>query len=445
MRLAEFPGVALGSIRALGSTIARVAGSRGSRNIGTGRNLGSPPLSGVAVTPDTALTFTAVLAAHLTISTDVATLPLDVVRTRKSGARELATDHDLYAILRDDPNDELDGFRFRQTLMGHTLGWGNSFSEIERDFSGRPLKLHLLPPRESETKADRDDRNRLVYRVNNCSDELSPRDVLHVAGLGYDGITGYTPIGLARQAIGLGMAIEHYAAAFYGNAASPKGALKHPKRLSKEARENLRESFERVHAGPANAHRLAILEEGMEWQAFSISPEDAQYLESRRFQVLEICRIYRIPPHKIGDFSEAHLANLEAANLDYLMTTLAPWLTSIESQGNKKLLTRAERAAGLSIVHDMTALMRGNMAARSAFYQIMRNVGAYSVNDILRAEGMNPLGPEGDTHLAPLSNSTLEAQAAQNKARAGAAPPAGPTPEANPDADPDSDQLPAAA
>jgi HK97 family phage portal protein len=360
-----------------------------------------PTLAGVMVTPQSALTFTAVFGAINTIATDLAALGMGVFERKSTqrGAGSPVYSHPNVELLDVTANaGESPAMRSRQAAQGHALGWGNSYSEILRDGAGYARGLDLLHPRTWEPKRLR---GRLLYVDNETGRQLLAENVLHIAGLGFDGLRGYSPITLARQAIGLGMAAEEFGEAFFGNGATSKGALKTPKKLSTEARKNLRESINAVHQGARNAHKFLILEEGLDWINTQINPDDAQFLATRQFQILEIARIFRVPPHKLGDYSQAHLANLEESNADYLQTTLMGWVLAWETEINLKLFTAAERAAGLHVRCNLRQLLRGNMAARGTYYQVLRNLGCLSADDIRGEEGLNPIGPAagGDNYV----------------------------------------------
>lgn len=366
----------------------------------------APVLSGTYITPQTALGLTAVFAAINVISRDVAALPLNVYRKSPDGGLVVDDAHPLQEVLGVAPNDEIDSLRFRRDTMGHVLGWGNGYNEIVRDERGRPTDLHMLHP--SKTTPKRDDSRRLSYELDNKK-VLRPEDVLHFAGLGFDGLVGYSPLTVARQSIGVGVAAEQFGAALFGNGAIPKGVLKTPKRLSEAATNSLRRSWNQVHQGSQSGSQVAILEEGVDWVNTQISPEDAQFLGTRQFQVIEIARLFNLPPHKIGDYTQSHRSNIEESNLDYLQTTLMGWLAMIEAQMNLKLLTRADRRKWV-ILHDVSALMRGNMTARSNFYQVMRNLGVMSANDIRRRENMNPIPADqgGELYLVQAQYQALD-------------------------------------
>jgi HK97 family phage portal protein len=354
--------------------------------------------SRVTVTPTGALGLTAVYAAINCIATDVSTLPLEVWKRRRSGGRDRVTDHKIDYLLGVSTDNETPANRFEQSLVGHALGWGNGYAEIEYESNGQVKGLYLLDP--AQTRPDRRPQDkRLFYRSGNST--LPPWRMLHIAGFGYDGLQGYSPINLAREAIGLGIAAEQFGAAFFGNSAKPSGVLETPLKLSPQAIANLRESWERMHQGGENAARTAILEQGMKWNSTMIPPEDAQFLETRKFQVLEVARLFRIPPHKIGDYSQSHLANIEAANLDYLQTTILPWCLSIEQELNRKLFTEAERRQGYFVCHDTSVLLRADSKTRGDMYRTLRELGAITPNEIREREGLNPIAAEdgGDLFL----------------------------------------------
>jgi HK97 family phage portal protein len=367
---------------------------------------GRPTVSGVNVTPGSALTLTAAYAAINTIATDLASLPLRVYRRRRDEGRDEVRDHPAWDLLAVSPDDETTSMRWRQALYGHLLGWGNGYAEITFDSGSRPTGLYLLNP--AMTWAERRPQDkRLFYRIGG-SNTLPPGRTLHIAGLGFDGLSGYSPVAMAREAIALGLATEAFGGSFFGNGAHPGGYLSTDKKLLPEARESLRTAWNMVHQGSQNAHKTPVLTDGLKWNPTTVPPEDAQFLATRQFQVVEIARMYRLPPSKLGDFTQSHLANIEASNLDYITTTLMPWCEQVEQELNFKLLTREERAKGFFIEHNMSALLRGDMKSRAEFYTKLRDLGVLSPNQICRFENLNPIGSEGDIRLVPLNMTTLE-------------------------------------
>lgn len=364
--------------------------------------------SGETVTPQTALTFTAVFSAINVIATDTASLPINVMQ-RVDGIDVPAPEKPQQRLLHVSPNSDMNAFRYRQATMGHVLGWGRGVSRIHRDGFGSPIALELLAPQ--TTRPKRNKTGQLYYEVEDGrKPALLPEDVLHIAGLGFDGIDGYSPIVMAREAVGLGKGAEVFGASFFGNGAMAGGYLKTPKKLSDTAAKNLRRTFNNRHQGARHAHQLGILEEGLEYVSNQISPEASQFLQTRQFQVLEIARMFRLPPHKIGDYSQAHLANLEESNLDYLQTTLLGWIIAIEAEYNLKLFSQAERDAGYHIRHDFTNLMRANAIARGQYWQLMKNAGVACSDTIAAREGLPLPGTANGGQIYTIQSQYIPAQ-----------------------------------
>jgi HK97 family phage portal protein len=383
-------------------------------------------------TPQAALTLSAAYRAINALSTDVASLPLKVYRKNPDGTRSEETGHAVYDLLASSPDGETTSFRQRQAAMGHVLGWGNAYFEIERDRSERPLRIHLLPPNEVEpVRASRDltistplgpvriEAGRIYYRIERGRASLPPRDVIHLAGLGFDGLVGYSPVRLLRDSFELAKNAETWGKAFFANAARPSGGLKIPGRLDEIQREAAREAWADMHSGPDAVGRPAILTGGMDWVPFSVNPQDAQFLATRQFSAIEVAGIYRVPPNKIGEYSEAHYANVESANLDYLITVVGPWCESIEQSLNLKLFTPEERRAGFYVEHNLAAFLRADSKARAEFYAKLRDLGAISPNEIRAKENMDPVSG-GNVYLVPLNMTTLE-NAGKNPSPSGAA------------------------
>ncbi len=371
-----------------------------------------PSLAGIYVSPETALTFTAVYAAIRILSEDIASFPLEVFRKNAASGSTTVPDHPVYQRLAISPNGETTDFNWRESQASHVLGWGNAYAELEWSKSGEILGMHLMHP--SHTEAFRKSDGKLSYksrRADGTEVVLPSENVWHLSGLGFNGVTGYSPVALAREAIGLGKAAEQFGSSFFGNSARPSGMLKYPGRLSTDAMKRVREDWNSIHQGSANANNVAILEEGMEWVQTQIAPEDAQFLATRQFQVVEIGRIYRLPPHKLGDFTHAHLTNIEASNFDYLITCLRPWLVRIEKSANLKLFSEAERKAGFYVKHDMRALLRAASKDRAEYYQKMQAMGAYDLDEIRSLEDLNPIGEKagGNLRFIPVNYTTLEA------------------------------------
>ena len=233
-------------------------------------------------------------------------LPLHLYRYKEDGGKEKALDHPLYLLLHDEPNPEMSSFVFRETLMTHLLLWGNAYAQIIRNGKGEVIALYPLMP--DRMTVNRDSNGQLYYEYTVSMDDaptvkgslvrLHPSDVLHIPGLGFDGLVGYSPIAMAKNAIGMAIACEEYGAKFFANGAAPGGVLEHPGTIKDPQR--VRESWQSTFGGSGNSNKIAVLEEGMKYTPIGISPEQAQFLETRKFQINEIARIFRVPPHMLS-------------------------------------------------------------------------------------------------------------------------------------------------
>jgi HK97 family phage portal protein len=361
---------------------------------------------GRTVAPDDALTLTAVYACVRILAETLASLPL--VPYRRLGERRgkrRATEHYLYPILHDIANPEMTSFTLRETLMGHVALRGNAFAEIELNRRGEVLALWPLRPDKMERVKREGGRLKFYYRVpakeGGGLKRLDQERVLHVKGLSSNGIVGYDPITLARQALGLALGTEEFGARFFGNGARPGGVLKHPGRLTQEAYEKLRDSWEDRHKGLSQAHRTAILEEGLEFQEIGLAPEAAQFLETRKFQNTEIARFYRIPPHMLADLERATFSNIEHQSLEFVIHTMRPWLVRWEQELNRTVIAEGERGE-IFVEFLVDGLLRGDIANRYTAYAQGRQNGWLSANDIREKENMNPVAG-GDVLLVPLN------------------------------------------
>lgn len=363
-----------------------------------GEELGIQSNAGVNVSEYNAMTSTAVYSCVRVLSETVASLPLPLYKRLDRG-KEKATYHPLYFLLHDMPNSEMTSFTFRETLMSHLLLWGNAYAQVIRDGNGNVTELWpLLPDRMS---VERDLRSgQLVYKYLKDGQQilLNQEQVLHIPGLGFDGIKGYSPIHMAREAIGLALATEEFGARFFGNGARPGGVLEHPGVVKDP--EKLRKSWEEVYKGVKNSHKIAVLEEGMKYHEIGIPPEDAQFLETRKFQLNEICRIFRVPPHLVGDLERATFSNIEHQSIEFVVHTIRPWLVRWEQAITKCLLREGERKIYFP-KFTVDGLLRGDFKARMEGYAIGRQNGWLSANDIREMEDMNPISDEqgGDLYL----------------------------------------------
>ena len=353
--------------------------------------------SGKPVNERTAMQTTAVYACVRILAEAVASLPLHVYEYQDDGGKKLVHDHPLYYLLHDEPNPEMTSFVFRETLMSHLLIWGNAYAQIIRDGAGRVLGLYPLLPDKMEVQ--RDDKGNIYYVYSRNSDEnptfkeygnikLKAEDVLHIPGLGFDGLIGYSPIAMAKNAVGMTLACEEYGASFFANGANPGGVLEHPGVLKDPSK--VRESWNSVYRGVSNAHKIAVLEEGMKYQQIGIPPEEAQFLETRKFQINEIARLYRIPPHMVGDLDKSSFSNIEQQSLEFVKYTLDPWVIRWEQSLQRSLLLPGEKGKYF-IKLNVDGLLRGDYQSRMNGYAVGRQNGWFSANDIREMENMNPI------------------------------------------------------
>ena len=361
--------------------------------------------SGKPVNERTAMQTTAVYACVRILAEAVASLPLHVYEYQDDGGKKLVHDHPLYYLLHDEPNPEMTSFVFRETLMSHLLIWGNAYAQIIRDGAGRVLGLYPLLPDKMEVQ--RDDKGNIYYVYSRNSDEnptfkeygnikLKAEDVLHIPGLGFDGLIGYSPIAMAKNAVGMTLACEEYGASFFANGANPGGVLQHPGVLKDPSK--VRESWNSVYRGVNNAHKIAVLEEGMKYQQIGIPPEEAQVLETRKFQINEIARLYRIPPHMVGDLDKSSFSNIEQQSLEFVKYTLDPWVIRWEQSLQRSLLLPGEKGKYF-IKLNVDGLLRGDYQSRMNGYAVGRQNGWFSANDIREMENMNPIPDEEGGNL----------------------------------------------
>ena len=349
---------------------------------------------------------TAVYCCVRILSEAVASLPLHLYRYTSEGSKEKAVDHPLYFLLHNEPNPEMTSFAYRETMMTHLLLYGNCYSQIIRNGKGEVIALYPLMP--NRMRVDRDTDGELFYEYQSSADEahtmpgrnsivrLSPHDVLHIPGLGFDGLVGYSPIAMAKNSIGMSIACEEYGAKFFANGATPGGILEHPGVVKDP--EKVRDSWMSAFGGSANSNKVAVLEEGMKYTPISISPEEAQFLETRKFQIDEIARIFRIPPHMIGDLEKSSFNNIEQQSLEFVKYTLDPWVCRWEQSMERSLLTREEKKIYF-FKFNVDGLLRGDYQSRMQGYAVGRQNGWMSANDIRSLENMDLIPDEEGGNL----------------------------------------------
>ena len=370
--------------------------------------VGRKAVSGVYVTEETSLKFMAVYAAVRIISETIASLPLRVYRRLDNGGKEKAPDHSLYRILHDSPNPEMTAFTYRETVMAHLLSWGNSYSEMVKNGYGETLELWpLLPGRMRVERIG----GVLIYRYTlpNGTETVIPTDfILHIPALGYDGRMGYSPIRMAQEAIGMGLALEEFGARFFTNATNIGGVAEHPGQLGKQAHENLEKSLQEKYEGLGKSHRLLILEEGMKYQKVTIPPNEAQFIESRRFQLEEVARIYRVPKHLLQDLTHATFSNIEHQSIDFVVHCIRPWLVRLEQVYNLRLFRSQEKKSYFA-EHCVDGLLRGDIKSRYEAYHTARMDGWLNADEIRELENLNPMEDEqGRVYTVPLNMVNLK-------------------------------------
>ena len=348
---------------------------------------GSTP-SGKVVNERTAMQTSAVYACVRILAESVAGLPLHVYERTEDGGKNTKPTHPIYRLLHDEPNHEMTSFVFRETLMSHLLLWGNAYAQIIRDGRGYPAAIYpLLPDRMS---VERNNAGNIVYTYQSDKGvvKLTHENVLHIPGLGFDGLVGYSPIAMAKNAVGMSIATEEYGSKFFANGANPGGVLQHPGTVKDIQR--VKDSWNTGYQGSGNAHKIALLEEGMKFQQVGIPPEQAQFLETRKFQINEIARIFRVPPHMVGDLEKSSFSNIEQQSLEFVKYTLDPWVVRWEQSFQQALLLPSEKAKYF-IKFNLDGLLRGDYQSRMQGYSIGIQNGFLSVNDVRSWEDMNLL------------------------------------------------------
>lgn len=359
--------------------------------------------AGPSVTPDTAITSTAVLACVRVLAETVAGLPFIAYKRIGSG-RQRDSSLPAFQLLQGRPNRYQTAFEFREMLMAHCLLRGNGYAL--KVYNGRGEVSELIPLNPTRVSPKLLETGEVIYEFRDKMGQLvrySDKDVFHLKGLATDGLVGVSPITYARTAVGLAIAAEEFGARVFVNDAKPGGILQHPGKLSDDSHKRLKESWQQAHAGLKNAHKVAILEEGMQWQRVGVSNQDSQFIESRKFQIEEIARIFRVPPHLIGHLERATFSNIEHQSLEFVQHTLLPWLRRWEQAVSARLLDETERQTHYCEFL-VDGLLRGDIQSRYSAYSIGRQWGWLSADDVRRLENMEALpGGVGEQYLVPLN------------------------------------------
>jgi HK97 family phage portal protein len=322
----------------------------------------------------------------------LASMPIIVYRDRKVGdkssGKDRAVDHPLYDILHNAPNKEMPSFILKETLMNHICSSGNGYAQIQKSRGGSILSLNILPWTVTEVK-----RNAETWQIEYWTNDrgksikLNPDEVFHIPGLGFDGIKGYSPIKMAMEAIGLGLAAEEFGATFFSNGAHAGGVVEYEGKMTPDAKDTFRKSFYEKY-GKSNS--VIFLENGSKFTKLAIPNNEAQFLETRRFQKEEIASIYRIPLHLIQDLERSTNNNIEQQSLEFVMYTMLPWFTRWEQFMNFKLLSKEERSQGYFCEFLINALLRGDTKARAQMLHLMRQDGVINADQWRELENMNP-------------------------------------------------------
>ena len=386
--------------------------------------------AGVRIDPDTAVQSTVVLACARVLAESIASLPLHLYRrtTDRSG-KAIAREHPLYRRLHTAPNSWQTSFEWREQQVFWLALWGNSYNEIRPGAAGAVDELWPLHP--SRMKVERVENGRLRYRFRDEKGTeviYSQDQIMHIRWMSDDGINGMVPVELARDAIGLARACEIHGARFFGNGARPGVVLVTPNEMKSEAAAQLRDNWERMHRGADRSNRTAVLTGGLDAKELTgASNQEAQFLETRRFQIEEICRIFRVPPHLVGDLTRSSFSNIEQQSIDFVQHSLLPWLRRFETAFERDLITDETLFAEF----DTRGFLRGDATMRAAYYQTLYNLGVASINEIRGWESLDPV-EGGDERFVQLNMQTLTAATA-----AAAPPPPPPPPEPAPEAPPE--------
>jgi len=362
--------------------------------------------SGVSVNRETALTYAAVWRAVNLLAKDVGKLPLHVMRHDGDGKRKKDRKHPAYRLLRRSPNVEMGASTLKSTLMVGALLEGNGYGYIVRDAEMYPEEIIPLHPH-STYPVRVNGVLWYIYEREEVVRRIPAADIIHIKGISYDGLIGYSVISKARESIGLGMAMQTYGSVYFRNSAQPSVILEHPGRLTPEAAKNLRESWERLHTGIENAHRTAVLEEGMTARALTINARDSQLIEQRKYELTEIANWFGVPSHKVGGEGRTAYASLEQENQAYLDDGLSPWLVAWEEECSRKLLMEHEQDTHY-VEFSRRHLQRADLTARTQYYVQGLTNGWLCPDDVRAEEGMNPLPDDkGKEFRVPLNTSEI--------------------------------------
>ncbi len=364
--------------------------------------------SGVEISPNTALMHTAVFACNRVLSESISSLPLVIYKEDEKGNRERAKKHPLYDLLHSSPNQETTTMQWRETMITSLNMKGNHYSQIIKDNAGRVVAIWgLMTDRITVKRLELTGELIFIYDLGVNQVPLKFSDLLNVSGLSLDGMSGVSPITYNRESLTLSKAMEQYGGKYFKNGANASGAFSVQGELSQEAYDRMKSDFTESYAGMVNAHKPMILEGGAKFERITMSNEDSQFLDSRKYQRSEISSIFRVPLHMINDLERATFSNIEQMSLDFAIYTLTPWLVRIEQAMNRDLLTKEEREQGYYIKHNLAGLLRGDMKARAELISKYTVNGIYTINDALRLEEMNEVDG-GDERFMQMNMTTTK-------------------------------------
>ncbi len=390
---------------------------------------GGPVAAGVNVSYESAMALSTVYACVRILAETLAALPLKVHEHLPDGNRQEADWHPLWRLLHDEPNPWMTSYQFRCALMGHVALRGNAYAEIQRNGAQVPQALWPLRPDRIDS-IDQAASGALLYHYRTPDGDIRDipqRNMLHIRGLTSDGVMGYSPVTVQRESLGLALAAQEFGARFFGQGARPGGVLITKKPLSEEAAQRLAHSWNTAHAGLASSHRVAVLEEGVEWQSVGMTQADAQFMLIRQFQTREIARMFRIPPHKIGDLEQATFSNIQIQGVEFVTDTMLPWVVNWEQELNRALFAPSERSRYYA-AFNLDGIQRGDIKTRFETYAIAKQWGIYNSDEVRAFEGSNPIPDgRGETYYVPVNMAPAQTQEEMDAAAAAAAV-AAPTP-----------------
>ncbi|MEC1437415.1 phage portal protein [Bacillus sonorensis] len=364
---------------------------------------GAKTASGKAVSESTALKHPDVFSCVNVLSDDVAKLSVHTFRQLK-GNIVSGMDHPIANLLYEQPNRYMTPFVWKKLMMIHVLTWGNGYSFIKTDENG--LIKELVPLNPANTQPYLDPNTGILWYetiINQKPIELYSDEVLHFKGLTEDGINGLSPIRVVREHVGAQAAATEYNARLYKNDATPRGILKVPTILEPGAKEKVRGEWKRVNSG----ENIAVIDAGLDYQSISMPLQEAQFVESMKFNKAQIASIYKVPLHKLNELDRATFSNIEHQSIEYVKNTLQPWLVSFEQEIKIKLFTDNEIKKGYYIQFNVNSELRGDSKSRAEYYEIMERIGAMNINEIRALESKNAIN-HGDRHLVSLNYTFLD-------------------------------------